>query len=235
MTRLRSIVTSAVVAALAISAMTGPVSAIDGKAKMVVVQGIPGAKTEVCISGNEIRHTLRYGQYVPVSLPAGTYRLALRVAATGNCKGALVAKKQLILDGTERLTVVSSYKHAQRALLVFDDTENLVTFDDMTFTTYGVIQHAARLGRLDLYVATPLNTGAAESVPTVPALRKGQQQGGPSEPGTLAIWLTKAGSSKPLVGPKLMRIREGYLNHQVAIGTHPFNARTVFFRTAIDA
>ena len=65
-------------------------------------------------------------------------------------------------------------------------------------------------------------------------MRKGAQQGGPSEPGPLVLWMTRAGTSRPVIGPRLVQLREGKLNHLVAVGTHPFNSRFVFFRTTVD-
>ena len=189
---------------------------------------------EVCVSGNEIRKVLRYGHLLRTQLDPGTYRLAIRSAAPGNCKGALIAKKRLVLAGGERLTVVASYRNHARALLVFDDREALAWIEDGGFSTFGIMQNGARLRSLDLFVAAPISTGAAATTPTVPGLRKGQQQGGPTEPGALVLWVAKAGTSRVIIGPRLVQMREGRINHLVAVGTHPYNARFVFFSTALD-
>lgn len=234
MSSFKKVILGAVCAALAIGTIAAPASAVT-EAKLVVVQGIPGAKAEVCVSGKEIRKVLRYGQFLRTKLEPGTYRLALRSSAPGRCKGALLAKKQLVIDGAERLTVVASYRNHGRALLVFDDREALAWLQGQEFSTFGLFQHAARLGRLDLYVATPLSPGAAETTPTLPGVRKGQQQGGPTEPGALVMWVNRTGASKPVIGPSLLQMREGRINHLVAVGTHPYNARFVFFSTAVDS
>lgn len=236
MSSFKKMIMGAAVAALAIGSIAAPASAISGPAKLVVVHGIPGARVEVCVSGNEIKKVFRYGHHLPVALDAGSYRLAIRSAAPGNCKGALVAKKRLILDGGDRLTVVASYRNHAPALLVFDDREALAWIEDDGFSTFGIMQHAARLGALDLFVAAPINTGAAEATPTVPGLRKGEQQGGPTEPGALVLWVTRTGANRPIIGPRLVQMREGRINHLVAVGTRPFNARFVFFRrTVLDS
>ena len=96
------------------------------------------------------------------------------------------------------------------------------------------MQNGARLRSLDLFVAAPIRTGAAATTPTVPGLRKGQQQGGPPGPGALVLWVAKAGTSRVIIGPRLVQMREGRINHLVAVGTHPYNARFVFFSTALD-
>ena len=115
MSSFKKVILGAVRAALAIGTMAAPASAIAGPAKLVVVQGIPGAKAEVCVSGKEIRKVFRYGQLLRAKLEPGTYRLALRAAAPGRCKGALLARKQLVIDGAERLTVVRPRDHARAA------------------------------------------------------------------------------------------------------------------------
>ncbi len=236
MTSFKKMIMGAAVGALAISSIAAPTSAISGPAKLVVVHGIPGAKVEVCVSGNEIRKVFRYGHHLRATLDPGSYQLAVRLAAPGNCKGALVAKKRVILAGAERLTVVASYRHHAPALLVFDDREALAWIKDAAFsTTFGVFQNAARLGPLDLFVAISISAGTAEATPAVPGLRKGEQQGGPTEPGTIVPWVTKTGTNRRIIGPRLMQIREGKANHLVAVGTNRSNARFVFFSTTLDS
>ena len=235
MQSLARLMTGAAAAALVISSLATPVAAASTPAKVVLVHGIPGATVEVCVSGREVRKQFRYGHHMRASLAPGTYQLAIRRAARGDCAGDLVAKKRVVLADGGRLTIVASFRRSGPALLVFDDREVLERVDRAAIATYGVVQHAARLGPLDFYVAAPLSTAVSGPMPTVPRMLKGTQQGGPTEPGALVLWLNRAGSPKPVIGPALVQMRDGKLNHLVAVGTHRFNARFVFFSTRLES
>ena len=231
---LARLVTGAATAALVISSLATPVAAVSTPAKVVLVHGIPGATVEVCVSGREVRKQFRYGHHMRARLAPGTYQLAVRQAARGDCAGDLVAKKRLVLADGERLTVVASFRRSGPALLVFDDREVLERVGNAAIPTFGVVQHAARLGPLDFHVAAPLGPTVSGPAPVVPELRKGMQQGGPTEPGALVLWLNRTGSSKPIIGPALVQMRDGKLNHLVVVGTHRFNARFVLFSTRLE-
>jgi hypothetical protein len=234
MGRLGKLIAGAAAAALAIGSLATPVLAVAAPAKVVLVHGIPGATVEVCVSGTEVRKQLRYGHHMRARLDAGAYQLAVRRAAPGACAGELVAKKRVVVSDGQRLTIVASFRKSAPALLVFDDGEILEGIGNAATPAFGVVQHAARLGPLDFYMAAPLSPGVAGTTPLVPGLRKREQQGGPTEPGSLVLWLNRAGDPQPIIGPRLVQIRAGKLNHIVVVGTHPFNARFVFFCTGSD-
>ena len=234
MRRLRRLIAGVAAAALAISSLAAPVLAAGSPATVVLVHGIPGATLEVCVSGIELLKDFRYGHHVRTRLDAGAFQLALRRATPGACTGELVAKKRVVVSDGQRLTIVASFRRAAPALLVFDDGEILEGISGSAISAFGVVQHAARLGALDFYMAAPLSPGVSDTTPMAAGLRKREQLGGPTDPGALVLWMNRAGEPQPIIGPELVQMRGGKLNHVVAVGTHPFNARLVILRTGLD-
>jgi hypothetical protein len=235
MRRLGKLIAGTAAATLALSSLAAPVLAARSPATVVLVHGIPGATLEVCASGNELMKDFRYGNHMRTRLDAGAYQLAVRAAAPGTCSGELVAKKRLVVADGQRLTIVASFRRAAPALLVFDDGEILESISGSAMPAFGVVQHAARLGALDFYMAAPLTPGVSDTTPMASGLRKRQQLGGPTDPGALVLWMNRVDEPQPVIGPELVQMRAGKLNHLVAVGTHPFNARFVVFRTGLDS
>jgi len=235
MRRLGKLIAGVAAGALAISSLVAPVLAAGTPATVVLVHGIPGATLEVCVSGTEFVRSFRYGHYKRTRLDPGAYQLAVRTATPGACTGELVAKKRVVVSDGQRLTIVASFRKAAPALLVFDDSEILEEISVSAMPAFGVVQHAARLGALDFYMAAPLSPGVSDTTPMASGLRKGKQLGGPTDPGVLVLWMNRVGEPQPIIGPELVQMRAGKLNHVVAVGTRPYNARFVIFRTRLDA
>ena len=118
MHRLRTLVATSLVAALALGAMAAPASAAS-KGKLTVVNGMPGVKVDVCIgSTNEIKSGLKYGATYAKQV-SGTKKLRFRKAAPGTCKGKLLAARTVAMPLGSDKTVVFTKKTPK--VLVFNN------------------------------------------------------------------------------------------------------------------
>lgn len=115
--RLRMLVATSLVTALALAAMAVPASAA-GKGVLTVVNGMPNTKVDVCIGSTEVRSALKYGATFRKQV-SGSKRLRFRKAASGACRGKLLAARTVGMpDGSDKTVVFS--KKAPR-VLVFDN------------------------------------------------------------------------------------------------------------------
>jgi hypothetical protein len=131
---------TSLVAALAIGVLAMPTTAAT-KAKMVLVNGIPGTSIDVCVGTNEIKSNLAYGAAYKKQL-VGTKALRFRKAAPGHCTGRLLAGKRVgFPSGADKSIVVTS---KSPKVLVFDNA-GLGTLPAAPAVSALAVRHAADL------------------------------------------------------------------------------------------
>jgi len=141
MRRFRTLLTTSLVAALAIGALAAPTAAAT-KGKMAVVNGMPGIKLDVCIGSTEVRSNLPYGGVYKKQL-TGVKKLRFRKASAGKCKGKVLAAKTMNFPSGSDKTVVATKKAPK--VLVFGNA-NLGIQPAVTFDSALAIRHSADLG-----------------------------------------------------------------------------------------
>lgn len=174
MRRLTTLITTGLVAALAIGTLAVPASAAD-RGRMTVVNGIPGTRIDICVgNSNEIRSGLKYGGVFKKQL-IGAKKLRFRKAAPGACKGQLLAGRTIGFPSGSDKTVVVTSKLPR--VLVFRN-EQLGTAADPDGAL--AVRHAADLAFNSVYFRwsvwnSPIIDDGAFSPSAVSAFEKGDQ------------------------------------------------------------
>ncbi len=145
MRRLRTLLSTSLVAALAIGLLAVPGSAAT-KGKLALVNGVPGVAIDVCIGTSEVRSNLPYGAVYKKQL-IGLKKLRFRKASAGQCKGALLAAKSVRFPSGSDQTVVVTRKLPK--VLVFDNRDLGVQPAEPDAAL--AVRHAADLGSNSVY------------------------------------------------------------------------------------
>ena len=125
---LRSAALIAATAALALSTLGAPAAAngtVPGK--VVFVNGTAGRSLDFCVDGQELKSSLRYGNWAVRKIEPGSHLLKVRLSSRGVCKGRKVSKQRFELDPAGDLTFVTSW--GIKKLLTFDNRSTLVRAD----------------------------------------------------------------------------------------------------------
>jgi hypothetical protein len=111
-------------AALAITALAAPAAAADTTGTLAIVNGIPGAKVDVCIGGKELRSKLSYGGvYRKNVISVGSKRLKFYKKDPRTCRGQLLGSKLINVSAGTDLTIVVTRKAPK--VVVFDNASPL--------------------------------------------------------------------------------------------------------------
>jgi hypothetical protein len=212
-----------VVFAASLFAVAGPASAGDTRATVFIVHGVPGVKVDVCIGGlGEVTSKLAYAERDKGRFEAGTYKLKVRKASKGECKGDVVAKGSVTLAELANATLVVRPEGSKNTIARFAN--------DVAPTAPGEIRltaaHMMKGGPIDVW-----SNGAIE----IADLARGD-----NETTTLtadvsyAVWGTKAGETAAVVGPRLIEsTSEGQAFSFVMVGTKVANSRVVVFKQTV--
>lgn len=142
----------------------------EGVATVFDLNGIPGTKLDICIAGvGETVSNLPYGRVAYANdVPPGTYRMKVRVAAQGTCKGRLLYAGDVTLEADKNYTLV--YWKPARTVKIrqFENDVSLPAADAASVT----LRHTAKAGTIDAWVWQQVKA-ATEDGPTFDDLRKG--------------------------------------------------------------
>jgi hypothetical protein len=163
MRRLRVLGITVAIATLVITALGTPASAIRiTGGDIVVVNGIPGTKVDVCVNGKEIRSKLPYGGKVARFLSASQKVLKIYKKDPRKCRGKLLAKRRFDLLPDSSYTFVVGKTRPKIAW--FDNTFN------RAWTTFAW-RHAGDMGPVVMrYDFWDLQGGDVPVEPFRPAL-----------------------------------------------------------------
>lgn len=114
------------------------------------LNAIPGTRIDICLQGQgEVVSGLRYGRASePGAVPAGTWTVQVRAAATGTCKGPRLLSKQVTLEGGRDYTFVYWKPALSAALKVFENDLTLPTPEAVKLT----MRHMAKAGPIDVWL-----------------------------------------------------------------------------------
>ena len=140
MHKLRTLVITIAVAALAITALGAPAAAGSHKTKLTIVNGSPGKKIDVCVNGKEIKSGLRYGKVVFKTTRTSKAKVKFFKRDRRKCGGKLLAKKVV---GLADATVVFTRRKPKK-VVVFDNSKLAEPMGaNVARVSYG---HAADIG-----------------------------------------------------------------------------------------
>jgi hypothetical protein len=249
MKRLRIMMAAALVATFAITTM-GPFTVAEtSQTRMIVINGWPNKKVDVCLNGKAKRSGLKYGGRI--ALQAGNAKKVLKFFSDNGpiCGGTLLGK--LTFDppaGRWDLTLVLTpkpFNKAKRVLLwVANDFYEDVDPGDGVI----ILSNAASVGKLDMHldlaqgpitVPRPSPAGPAAS-PSGSPWAKGDQAGGTvpvdEEFKSYSVVVTKHGKTKTLAKTPFRGVREGKRDESIVLGTNLKNIKLLrFYGPAVKA
>jgi hypothetical protein len=184
-----------------------------------VAHGIPGVKVDVCVNGAEARSNFKYGNsFALEGVPAGTYRVKVRLASKGECKGAVAIDETVdVTDGLNATAVARLVKGAP-ALSIFVNDIAIAGGTNASVT----VRHTASAPTVDVWVNGGKN-------PLVSDLTRGSEAGPVEVPGgaVYAYWVAAAGTYAPVIGPDVSMLDAGTAYQIMAVGTDASNYRFI--------
>ena len=231
MRSIRPLTLAAAAATLAITSIGAPVAA-EPTPELVVVQGIPGDRFDLCVNGEEVKRGFRYGHKTKPGVEAGRTKVVLKPRVKGACKGDTIAKLVLDLKATEQPIVVARLRRGQPILHLFSDEKIKAPAPAILFDRAVVAANATSVGTVDGWLSTGVSFSSP--FPTFPGIKKGEQRLiGLGLDGTVAAWFTKPGKVTSLLLPAVQLLQTGKRHHFVLVGTAKGNLRIVTFRTSL--
>lgn len=217
-------------ATLAITATATPVAAAEDP-EIVIVQGIPGLRVDVCINGEEVRKNLRYGKKFKPDLATGQTKIVLKPKRKGDCAGATIAKVKFTAVMDEQATFVARRRGGQRVLQRFSDQLISSAGSPAVIDQALIVSNGSSFGTVDGWLASGFTVTAPN--PTFGGIAPGRQSAiAIPEEGTVAAWFSRPGKTKSLLLPAVQQAVSGQRNHFMLVGTKRKNLRTVSYKTA---
>ena len=234
MRRLRTVALAAA-AALAITATWVPVTAA-GKGDVAIVNGIPGAKVDICLDGREIRSKLPYGKATFKRVAAGGHRLKVVRRDPRTCRGKLLSERKIWLPAGGDKTIVATKRRPKKFVVFSNDGLGRLGTPPIRSYMSWAWRHAADVGvvsfRRDQSSPTPFAPAAD------PPWAKGQEFAQYVEffaGFAVIVTLVQVPDSRTIVaGPIVTGVREGYRHEWLLVGTTLRNARIVTLKRPID-
>jgi hypothetical protein len=146
-----------------------PVQAVE-TVSVFHLNGIPGARLDLCVGGNEVVSGRRFGQWENAALPVGPVTIVVRSASDGNCKGTKLFAAAVSLVAGQNYTIVYWKPGRAYKARVFSNDLTLPAADAVTLT----MRHMANTRAIDVWVwQQVVQTSADEFPPTFNDLAKG--------------------------------------------------------------
>jgi len=218
--RMKKLFLAALTGAMAMGLFALPASA-GGGATVFVAHGIPGVKVDVCVNGDEVRSNFKYGRSFSLEgVAAGTYKIKVKLAQPGDCKGAAVISEKVdLVDGLNATAVARMIKGAP-GLQIFVNDIAIAGGANASVT----VRHTAKAPTVDVWV----NGGSA---PAVAGLGKGKEAGPVELPGDqiYSYWVAGAGdaTAAPVIGPDVATLAQDTAYQILAVGTNASNYRFI--------
>lgn len=187
-------------------ATAGPAAAAD-TGTVYVVHGIPGLTVDVYVNGKATLTGFKPGEVAgPLSLPAGSYDVAIRKAGEAATAAPAIDKNVTLPAGAN----VSLVAHLSAA-----GTPTLTAFVN---PVGGLANGKARLV-VRHTAAAPAVDVLAGGKPVFTGLTNPNQQTADLAPGTVSAAVALAGTTKPVIGPADLALKAGQVTVVYAIGS----------------
>jgi hypothetical protein len=219
--RMKKLLTAALTGAMAMGLFALPASA-GGGATVFVAHGIPGVKVDVCVNGAEARSNFKYGRAFELGtgIPAGTYKVKVRLASPGECKGAVAISEKLELTDGLNATATAVVRKGEPQLDIRVNDIDIAGGANASVT----VRHLAKAPTVDVWV----NGGGA---PAVAGLAKRDEAGPVEVPGDLiySYWVSGEGdtSAAPVIGPDVATLAQDTAYQIMAVGNDASNYRFI--------
>ena len=223
--RMKKLLTAALTGAMAVGLFALPASAGGAGATVFVAHGIPGVKVDVCVNGAEARSEFKYGRAFELGsgIPAGTYKVKVRLASPGECKGAIAISEKLELSNGLNATATAVVRKGEPQLDIGVNDTDIAGGANASVT----VRHLAKAPTVDVWV----NGGAG---PAVPGLERFQEAGPVELPGdlTYAYWASAEGDNAPVIGPDVAELAQDTAYQILAVGNDASNWRFIVIAQA---
>lgn len=215
--------------AAAATALFSTQALADLNAKLFVGHGINGSDlglptalpVDICSGGAELLSNVPFRTITPtpLSLPAGIYRVEVRLAAAGTCTGALAVAADVSLGVAENATAL--------AHLTEQGTPTITKFVNDVRPTNGqtriVARHAAAAGDVNVLLRK------GHTTQFIPGLENPEQEGAVVGAGPWFVGIYPAGSWHPLFQANLsLAANTAYFAY--AVGSPAKNSFTVLLQ-----
>jgi hypothetical protein len=218
--RVRKLFMAALSAATVLGLFAVPASAGGAGATVFVAHGIPGVKVDVCVNGAEARSNFKYGRAFQLGsgIPAGTYKVKVRLASPGECKGAVAISERIELTDGLNATATAIVRGGEPQLDIRVNDTGIAGGTNASVT----VRHLAKAPTVDVWV----NGGAG---PAVPGLERFEEAGPVELPGdqVYAYWVAAEGDSAPVIGPDVAELAQDTAYQIMAVGTNASNWRFI--------
>lgn len=224
MRRLEGVVACAATAALLLASAATPAGGATARhGELVIVNGMPGTRVNVCINGQVAMWALPYGARIVRRVAAGSTGVRVFPAASRSCVGQHIAGRRFWLRKGGNKTIVATRREPR---LVLFDNSGLLPPDAVEGDPL-VVRHAADVG-LAGFVVDVDGAAAGEEL-----LDKREQLviGIPAGPGEQVARLeVERSSGRAVAGPVVRDLRPGFRTELILVGTNRLNARIVTVR-----
>jgi hypothetical protein len=193
--------------ALAVALATGPAAAAQDTATVYVVHGVPDTPVDVYIDGKRAIDDFQPGtSQGPVQLPAGEHQVALFPAdATDNSGSPLLsASADLPAGGNVTLAAYLDEGGNPKISPFVNDVSSVPAGQARV-----VVRHTAAAPTVDVL---------AGGKPVIQGLSNGDQKALEVPAGTVPAAVAAAGTTKPVIGPADLDLKEGTATFVHAIG-----------------
>jgi hypothetical protein len=203
----RRILAIGAAAALAMSGLALPAHAAD-QAQLSVLHAVPGLTVDVYVNGERTLNNFKPGTLAgPLNLDAGTYEVAITAADAKDDSDPAIGPIDLKLAAGKNYTAVAHLKENG------DPTATLFT-NDTSKTDAGqgrlTVRHTAAAPAVDIL---------AGGDPVVEGLENPDEASLDLDAGTIEAAVAAAGTTKPVIGPADVAVKDGTLTIAYAWGS----------------
>ncbi len=189
--------------------MAGGVATAAGhkSATVHVLHAVPGAKVDVCVDNNEVKSNFTYKGHFMAELPAGSYKVAVRAAAAGECQGDVIKSAKYDLAANKNYTVVAGLT-GKGAPRLFAFKNNMSNIKDGVARVQ--VRHVAAAPTVDVWVnGAPAITGFTSGEEATVALHEGDY----------TVRVAPKGTTTTAIGPRTFSLSEGMAYQVYAVGS----------------
>jgi hypothetical protein len=187
-------------------ATAGSAAAADNST-VYVVHGVPGLNVDVYVDGKATLTGFKPGQVAgPLSLPAGSYDVAIRKAGAPATAAPAIEQKETLPAGANVSLVAHLSAAGAPTLTAFANPVGGLAAGKARV----VVRHTAAAPAVDVLAGgKPVFTGLANP----------GQQTADLAPGTVSAAVALAGSTKPVIGPASLTLKAGQVTEVYATGS----------------
>jgi len=185
----------------------GVATAAKNPATVHVLHAVPGAKVDVCVDDSEVRSNFTYKSTFTAELPAGSYKVAVRAAAAGECEGDVIKSATYDLAANKNYTVVAGLT-GKGAPRLFAFKNNMSDIKDGVARVQ--VRHVAAAPTVDVWVnGAPAITGFTSGEEATVALPEGDY----------TVRVAPKGTTTTAIGPRTFSLSEGMAYQVFAVGS----------------